>query len=366
MVAMGIGRFLYTPLLPIMLTEYGMRTDQAGLLASLNYIGYLVGAFSAGPLSHRFREYRVLAVGLVLSCLTTAATGITKDFGWVSAARLMAGAASGLAFVAGSGMVLVVMAREGKERLAGLYYGGVGAGIVATGLAALPAARLVGAAGTWELFGAVAALLSALVLFLLRQEGGKRKEVAVAKADLPRSPAFLRLVIAYGLEGFGYIITGTFMVAAANATVGPTGANLAWVVAGCAALPSAFLWSLAAHRWGRLKPLVVAFFLQAAGVILPALSPGAVPLFAGAILFGATFMGIVTLALSEGASFAPTARSRVVGLMTGIYGIGQIVGPSLAGHFTAATGSYLWALSIASAAVALAGILLLADALAER
>ncbi|MCM0081235.1 YbfB/YjiJ family MFS transporter [Geomonas sp. Red32] len=366
MVAMGIGRFLYTPLLPIMLTEYGMRTDQAGLLASLNYIGYLAGAFSAGPLSHRFREYRVLAAGLILSCLTTAATGLTTDFGWVSAARLVAGAASGLAFVAGSGMVLVVMAREGKERLAGLYYGGVGAGIVATGLAASPAARVMGAAGTWVVFGVVAAFLSAMILFLLRHEGGERKSAAVAKEALPRSPAFLRLVIAYGLEGFGYIITGTFMVAAANATVGSTGAQLAWVVAGCAALPSAFLWSLAAHRWGRLKPLVAAFFLQSAGVILPALCPGVVSLFAGAILFGATFMGIVTLALSEGASFAPTARSRVVALMTGIYGIGQILGPSLAGYFSARTGSYLWSLSIASAAVALAGILIVYDAFNPR
>lgn len=364
MVAMGIGRFLYTPLLPLMLTEYGLRTEQAGLLASLNYVGYLVGAFAAGPLCHRFREFRVLAAGLVLSCATTAATGSFTDFAWVSAARLLAGTASALAFVAVSGLVLLIIASDGRENLAGLYYGGVGGGIVLTGLAALPTARVWGAAGAWIAFGLVSAALSAVVLVLLQRHDEPRHSAATVKAALPRNPRFARLVIAYGLEGFGYIITGTFMVTAANATVGPSGAHLAWVVAGCAALPSAFLWSTAARRWGRLKPLVVAFFLQGAGIVLPALLPGAAALIAGALLFGATFMGIVTLALSDGASFAPAARARIVGLMTGIYGIGQILGPALAGYFSARTGNYQMALSIAAAVVVTAGALLIPDAFA--
>ncbi|AJE04315.1 YbfB/YjiJ family MFS transporter [Geobacter pickeringii] len=365
-VVMGIGRFLYTPLLPLMLTEYGLRTEQAGFLASLNYVGYLAGAFAAGPLCHRFREFRVLVAGLLISCLTTAATGLSTDFVWVTAARLLAGIASALAFVAVSGLVLLIVARDGRENLTGLYYGGVGGGIVLTGLAALPTARIWGAGGTWILFGAVGATLSGVVLLLLQRHDEPRHSAATPRATLPWHPRFARLVIAYGLEGFGYIITGTFMVAAANATVGPTGAHLAWVVAGCAALPSAFLWSTAARRWGRLKPLVVAFFLQGAGIILPAALNGAAALFAGALLFGATFMGIVTLALSEGASYAPTARARIVGLMTGIYGIGQIVGPALAGYFSARTGTYHIAIFIASATVAAAGGLLIPDAFAHE
>ncbi len=359
---MGIGRFLYTPLLPLMMTEYGLRTEQAGLLASLNYVGYLVGAFAAGPLCHRFREFRVLAAGLLLSCATTAATGLFTDFTPVSAARLLAGFASALAFVAVSGLVLLIIARDGRETLAGLYYGGVGGGIVITGLAAPPVAHAFGADGTWIAFGLASAVLSGAVLLLLRRHDEPEHAASRARAPLPRTPRFLRIVASYGLEGFGYIITGTFMVAAAKASVGPTGAHVAWIVAGCAALPSAFFWSTAARRWGRLKPLVAAFFLQAAGIVLPSLIPGAVAVIAGALLFGATFMGIVTLALSEGASFAPAARARIVGFMTGIYGIGQIVGPALAGYFSAHTGSYRMALSIASAAVVAAGALLIPDA----
>ncbi len=366
-VAMGIGRFLYTPLLPLMMTEYGFRPDQAGLLASLNYVGYLAGAFAAGPLCHRFREFPVLAAGLLLSCAATAATGVFQGFTWIAAARLLAGTASAFAFVAVSGMVLLLIAHNGRENLAGLYYGGVGFGIALTGLAAVPVARAVGTGGAWVAFSLVSALLSAVVLLLLRRYHEPQPAGAPAvKAPLPRNSRFARLVASYGLEGFGYIITGTFMVAAATATVGPAGASGAWVVAGCAALPSAFLWSVAARRWGRLKPLVVAYFLQAAGIVLPSAIPGVAPLVVGAILFGGTFMGIVTLALSEGASFAPAARARIVGFMTGVYGIGQIVGPAVAGHFSARTGSYHIAVFIAAAVVVAAGAVLLPDALGAR
>jgi predicted MFS family arabinose efflux permease len=366
-VAMGIGRFLYTPLLPLMMTEYGFRTDQAGLLASLNYVGYLAGAFSAGPLCHRFREFPVLAAGLLLSCVTSAATGVFPGFTWVAAARLIAGTASAIAFVAASGMVLLLIAHSGRENLAGLYYGGVGFGIAVTGLTAVPVARTVGTGGAWVVFGLVSVLLSAVVLLLLRRYHElQHAEAPASRAPLPRSPRFTRLVASYGLEGFGYIITGTFMVAAATATVGPAGASGAWVVAGCAALPSAFLWSTAARRWGRLKPLVVAYFLQAAGIVLPSALPGVAPLVLGALLYGGTFMGIVTLALSEGASFAPAARARIVGFMTGVYGVGQIVGPAVAGHFSARTGSYHMAVLIAAAAVVTAGAVLLPDALGAR
>lgn len=367
MVAMGIGRFLYTPLLPLMLGEYGLRTEQAGLLASLNYIGYLVGAFAAGPLCHRFREYRVLAAGLLLSSIATAATGLFTGFALVSAARLLAGTASALAFVAASGLVLLVIARAGRESLAGLYYGGVGAGIVITGLAAQVVAATVGASGTWIAFALVSAVLSVLVLLVLRRHDEARDvDLSGIKTPLPWNPRFIRLVMAYGLEGFGYIITGTFMVAAAKATVGATGANLAWVVAGCAALPSAFFWSTLARRWGRLKPLVAAFFLQGAGIILPSVVPGAAAVVIGALLFGATFLGIVTLALSDGASYAPAARSRIIAFMTGVYGVGQIVGPALAGYLSARTGSYHLALGIAAGAVVAAGVLLISDACARE
>ena len=362
-VAMGIGRFLYTPLLPLMVHEYALSPRDAGLIASLNYVGYLIGAFTAGPLCRTFREYPVLVVGLLLSALTTASTGLFQSFPPLAISRALAGVASGLAFVSASGMVLTTIVRHHREPLTGLYYGGVGGGIVVTGLAAFPVARYIGASGTWQLFSLISILCGLIILILMRAHQIPSQADARSQTPLPRDRRFWRVVVAYGLEGFGYIITGTFMVAAATNSIGPERAHLIWVVAGAAAIPSALFWSTTAHRVGRTRALVAALVLQSIGIVLPAVGNQLPILVLGSLLFGSTFMGIVTLALSEGASFAPQSRSSIIALMTGIYGFGQILGPTLASLLASYSGSYTSALVIASAAIAVAALHLLPDAL---
>lgn len=367
LVAMGIGRFAYTPLLPPMMSEYGFGADEAGLLASLNYLGYLVGAFVAAALCRAMGEMRLLMLGLILSVVTTAGTGISPDYFLVALFRTLAGLASGFCFVAISGMVLSALARQGRDNLAGLFYAGVGSGIVLAGLLAVPLVDYFGAAGAWMALGLLSALLSFFAHRLLH--GGQRQTLAnqtSMPAALPRSGRFVRLTAAYGLEGFGYIITGTFLVAAARTTFDSAGAAGVWIVAGCAAIPSALLWSLAARRFGTLQPLVAAYMLQAIGIVLPVFFPQPAGVLIGAILFGGTFMGIVGLALASGGAMLPSARGRVIGLMTGVYGIGQIIGPSVAGIMAARTGSFDLSLMIAAAAVSAGALLLVPDALGGK
>ncbi len=361
-VAMGIGRFLYTPLLPLMVSQYGFTTKEAGLIASLNYVGYLVGAFAAGPLCRRFQEYPILALGLTLSCLSTATTGLWGELPLVAASRFVAGVASALAFVGASGMVLTTIIRHHREALTGIYYGGVGSGIVVTGLLSLPLAHHLGADGTWQAFSLVSLLCCLVVLWMMRPHRLPPHPHSTIGRPLPKAKRFWRVVVAYGLEGFGYIITGTFMVAAAGMRIDPQQAHLIWVVAGLAAIPSAFFWSYAAQRIGRVRALFFALVLQSIGIIIPALSSQLPMLIMAALLFGSTFMGIVTLALSEGASFAPEARSSIIALMTGIYGFGQILGPTMASWIAARSGNFDSALFIASATIALAALHLLPDA----
>lgn len=367
LVAMGIGRFAYTPLLPPMMNEYGFGADEAGLLASVNYLGYLVGAFVAAALCRAMGEMRLLMLGLSLSVLTTAGTGFSHYYPLVALFRTLAGLASGFCFVAISGMVLSALARQGRDNLAGLFYAGVGSGIVLAGLLAVPLVDYFGAAGAWMVLGLLSALLSFFAHRLLH--GGRRQTLSnqtSVPAPLPRSGRFLRLTAAYGLEGFGYIITGTFLVAAARTTFDSAGAAGVWIVAGCAAIPSALLWSLAARRYGTLQPLVAAYVLQAIGIVLPVFFPQPAGVFIGAILFGGTFMGIVGLALASGGAMLPSARGRVIGLMTGVYGIGQIIGPSVAGVIAARTGSFDLSLMIAAAAVSAGALLLVPDALGRK
>ncbi|HWI41048.1 MAG TPA: YbfB/YjiJ family MFS transporter, partial [Verrucomicrobiae bacterium] len=345
LVAMGIGRFAYTPLLPPMMQEYALDSATAGTLASVNFAGYLAGAFLGGSLC-RGREKGMVILALLVSAATTAAMGAGSSFLVLAAARLVSGLASAFAFVSGSALVLTVLARHQRENLSGIYFGGVGAGIAFSGVAAPPLAASMGVAGAWVALGAASALLT-LPAFLLFETEPAGPPGPVATDPLPRSGRFLRITAAYGLEGFGYIITGTFMVAAARSVFGASGAAAAWVIAGCAAAPSAYFWSKLAKIRGPLPPLAAAHLMQAAGIALPALLPGKTSVIIGAILFGATFMGIVMLALSAGTACQPAARGRIIGLMTGIYGIGQIAGPLLAGLIAARTGSFDPALLVA-------------------
>src|SRR5699024_4052549 len=103
------------------------------------------------------------------------------------------------------------------------------------------------------------------------------------------------LIIAYGLEGLGYIVTGTFIVAIAEkSTVFSDDATFVWLVVGLAAIPSCFIWSLLAKKWGFIKSIVIAMIIQAFGIVAPVIWNNQASLIISALLFGATFMGIAT------------------------------------------------------------------------
>src|SRR5699024_8632699 len=143
------------------------------------------------------------------------------------------------------------------------------------------------------------------------------------------------------LEGLGYIVTGTFIVAIAEkSTVFSGDATFVWLVVGLAAIPSCFIWSLLAKKWGFVKSLVIAMILQSLGIVAPVIWMNKASLVISALLFGATFMGIATLATTLGRQMNPSDSSRIIGYLTTSLAIGQMIGPSIAGILSSATQSY--------------------------
>ena len=67
--AIGIGRFVYTPILPFMVETLELTKAEAGLIASANFLGYLVGALVAGLSIIRGSPRRWLMLALALSAL---------------------------------------------------------------------------------------------------------------------------------------------------------------------------------------------------------------------------------------------------------------------------------------------------------
>ncbi|EFL20752.1 major facilitator family transporter [Streptomyces himastatinicus ATCC 53653] len=325
---MGIGRFAYTPILPLMHEQAGLSSALGANLATANFIGYLAGALTAITAPGLVRSTLALRGSLLVLVATLALMPVTHDGTAWFVLRLVAGAASALVFVIAVGAMLSRLQAH-AHHLVGWAFGGVGAGIALSGLLVVA----VQAASTWQAAWWTCAVL-AVVLTTRAWPLPPEPEVtgsgarAEQQAERPRTHRwFLALLVSYTFEGIGYIIAGTFLVAAIQQGVGGWLGGGAWIVVGLAALPSCALWTGLARRWSRPALLLVSLTIQAVGIALPALRGGATSALVSAVLFGATFMGVSTIALSIGSHLQVP---RAVALLTAGYSIGQILGPLLA------------------------------------
>ncbi|MFG2367346.1 YbfB/YjiJ family MFS transporter [Streptomyces mirabilis] len=333
---MGVGRFVYTPILPLMQAGAGLSASAGANLATANYLGYLLGALVGILAPAVVRSRALLRASLVVLTGTLAAMPATHDTAVWCALRLLAGVASALIFVIAVSSLLSHL-REYPAHLPGWAFGGVGAGIAVSGLLVLLLRPVADWRAAWWASAALAAVL-AVASWNLRPEAPptttqadqatKATTVTAAAADDSRGPCthrwFTALFASYTLEGIGYIIAGTFLVAAIEqSSPGPLGGG-AWVLVGLAAVPSSALWARLGRRWSRPDLLLAALVVQAVGIALPALIGGAPAALVSAVLFGATFIGVSTLALATGAHLE---FPRSVALLTAGYSVGQILGP---------------------------------------
>lgn len=313
--AMGIGRFAYTPILPLMTADAGLTAQAAGQLATANYVGYLIGAVGAAVSPRLARSVLACRASLAILVATLAAMALSTSVIEWGALRLVAGIASALVFVIA---VNTLMDHGHPAHHAGWAFSGVGIGIALS--AALPATKDWQVA--WWAATALAALLSAFAWHMRPGTSGDTPKVRADQQRSARGPLAL-LMASYTLEGVGYIIAGTFLVAAvAQRSPGGLGSAV-WLLVGLAAAPSAALWARFTGRFPYPALLVAALLLQAAGIAWAG-TGNSVAALAGAVLFGGTFIGISTLALAAGRALQfPGA----VALLTTGYSVGQIVGP---------------------------------------
>ncbi|WP_328980956.1 YbfB/YjiJ family MFS transporter [Streptomyces canus] len=319
---MGVGRFVYTPILPLMHTQAGLSTGAGANLATANYVGYLVGALAGILTPALIRSRAVLRASLILLTGTLAAMPLTHSTTVWSLLRLAAGVASALVFVVAAGSLLHHL-RDHPPHLAGWAFGGVGGGIALSGLLVLVLRSAADWRTAWWAAAVLAALLAAASWNLRPQEA----PVAApgGSGATPRTHRwFGALFVSYTLEGVGYIVAGTFLVAAiGQQSPGWVGSG-AWVLVGLAAVPSSALWARLGRWWSRPGLLLTALVIQAAGIALPALVGGTAAALGSAVLFGATFIGVSSLALATGAHLR---FPRSVALLTAGYSVGQILGP---------------------------------------
>jgi predicted MFS family arabinose efflux permease len=257
-------------------------------------------------------------VSLAVLVITLAAMPLLPNIiGWLLL-RTVAGFASAVVFV----IAVNSMMDHLPPHLPGWGFGGVGLGIALSGALVLAMPAAAGWQGAWWMAAALAAVLGA---FAWTMRGSSRP--ATAAPPQPRRTGrlwFAVLFVSYSLEGIGYIVAGTFLVAAIRQNSPGWLGSGAWLVVGVAAVPSAALWAWLCRRWSHPMLLAGALLLQAFGIALPALAPGVITALIGAILFGATFIGVSTMALAAGRLLG---FAGAVALLTSGYSVGQIVGP---------------------------------------
>jgi predicted MFS family arabinose efflux permease len=423
-VALGIGRFAFTPLLPLMLQEGRLSINAGGLLASLNYAGYFIGALTCAfmPFDHR----KLLRFGLVTTTVLTLSMGLTHTFALWGGLRLIAGVVSAWTFVFASQWGLRRLAELHQHGWSGVIYTGPGLGILITGLLVSVDGQYGSQVG-WLSFGVLALVLSACVWKIFdaavphvvvapqpassprsgpppspapsatsiesaplsssepfefadqdESEPGDRAlliSAPVNEADLQRVRAIGRtetgvqarainrdaawLVFLYGLPGFGYIITATFLpVIARHALPDSLWPDRFWPMFGLAIIVGAISASRTPLHWDNRLLLAISYLMQAAGIVLGVAWP-TVPGFAvGSLLIGLPFTAITLFAMREARRLRHNKAAGLMGYATASYGAGQIAGPLIAAPIAVYTGSFALALLLA-AMVLVAGAVML-------
>jgi MFS family permease len=358
--AMGIGRFAYTPILPTMLEAGELDTAQAGWLAAANYAGYLAGALLLAVAVPGSVRTGVLRASLVAVAGTTALMALPTGLAVWSIVRFVSGLASAGVLVLASGLVLDELRRQGRSALSGWLFSGVGLGIAISGIVVRVTGETLDWRGQWL---ALALLATASIfpcwrwLLPIARTTATPGRVLPAAEFVGAAPRRL-LFAAYFLEGVGYIVTGTFLVAIVAATPGLEGIGAdVWIVVGLAVVPSAVVWAALGARVGYACGLVCAYLLQAAGIALP-LAGGAGAAFASAVLFGGTFAGITALTLTLAGQLAPDRSASLIGALTALFGLGQVIGPVLAGSLASRANSFAPALAVAATLVMMGGVLM--------
>jgi MFS family permease len=350
-VAMGIGRFAFTPLLPMMQADSGLSFTAGGWLASANYLGYLFGALSAGLFP---RSRRVIRVGMLVIAGSTLGMGITEQPAVWAALRLAAGMASAWVLVHVSAWCLPRL--MGRRTLAGVVYAGVGVGIVVAGaVCAMLMAWGVPSSRTWIVLGAMCLLPTFLLWHVFVTDGSARSPAAGRW-----NPQWWPLVLCYGAFGFGYIIPATFLPAMARGEIAdPALFGWAWPAFGAAAAASTLAVAVLSRHFTDRRLWGTSQLVMALGVGAPLAVRGLAGILIAALCVGGSFMVVTMTGMQEALRVAGAHAARLMAAMTAAFATGQILGPVFASLLIEARGGLSAALLLGCLLLAISAFALL-------
>ena len=356
----GVARFAFTSLIPSMLENY-LDITFAGILASLNFAGYLTGSILSVFIKDINQKVMLFRFGLVLAVLTTFVLAFSTNETYWIIARIIAGFAGAMGLVVGSAIVMTKLQIESKTKAMGIHFSGIGFSILTTDLLNRD---ILSSGGTWQdawmylaIFGAI---LSVYSIYILSFDKMVKQNVVKHKFDTSIFTIFVVLLImAYFTEGVGFVVQGTFLPDIINNLPGLAGyGNLTWTLVGLAGIPSCIIWMRLAHKYGSVNIIIIALLIQMVGILIPTFTTNIYMNFLSGIFYGGTFVGLVALFMNLGGQLAKDNPVVLMGALTTSYGIGQVIAPLYSVYLIEKFGNYDYALYL-TALIVFGGVLLL-------
>ncbi len=359
-VGVGVARFVFTSLLPPMLDDF-LNIPFAGILASVNYAGYLSGSIFSIFIKDMNTKVNFFRIGLLLCVITSLILGVSENNTVWLISRYLAGFGAAMALVVGTAIVMLKLKNTNKTKAMGIHFSGLGFSIVITDLLMRTVFYYGGSwQDAWLVLAFFAVIFSCYSMYILSFD--KQPSVSVIKHKFEKSlftPLVIILIFAYFTEGIGMVVQATFLPDIVNSLDGLAGyGGYMWLAVGIAGIPSSIIWMRLAHRFGSINIMIVAMIFQIVGILIPTFSSNIyLNLFSG-ILYGGTFIGLVALFMNYGGQLSGKNPVFIMGAITAAYGVGQIVAPLYCIAFIKQFNSYNPALYL-TAFIVLIGVLLL-------
>ena len=358
-IAVGIGRFSYTPILPYMISELNLTTTEAGLIASSNYLGYLLGSLI--PIFPQFPKNirSIFIYSIFISIISLFAMGLTNTFEVFILIRFVHGIFSAFVLILGTSLIVSHVQKKGKIFLGTAHFSGVGLGMA---LSAIVVSYLGFLNFTWdELWFSIGILAIMLSFQIIKFTPIQKAEVKYnLKSKNKTSLGFSLITISYGLYGFGYVAFGTFISTMSRLTPGLEKTEpYVWFVVGITGIPSVFFWNWFGSKIGNDIGLFLANLILGLGVLFSVLINNEFGIFISCILFGLSFVPITSMCLLEGQKRFSGSFIVSTAILTFSFSIGQMIGPYLSGLLTDYYNSFFFSMIISGIVLIFGSLLMI-------
>lgn len=359
-IGVGVARFVFTSLLPAMLEDY-LTVKFAGILASVNYVGYLAGSIFAVFIKDIYTKVKFFRLGMVISILTTLVLATTHNETLWIISRIIAGFGAAMALVVGSAIVMSKLKFESKTKAMGIHFSGIGFSILVSDLIVRGVFSFEGSwENAWMVLTLFALIACAYPIYILSFDKKVNTNVVKHHFDFRLfTPFVILLILAYFCEGVGMVVQSTFIPDIINSLEGLEGyGNLTWTLVGLAGIPSCIIWMNLAHKYGSVNIIIIAMSLQVIGILISALTTNVYLNLLSGVLYGGTFIGLVALFMSLGGKLAAHNPVILMGALTTAYGVGQVLAPLYCVALIEKFGNYDYALYL-TAFIVSGGVVLL-------